>query len=106
MVAALPYCDYDINFAPLEFSGDFTDAIGSSRSPAILDRYSISVDPAEFLQMRGKGGGPRTPYRRVRAEYSDEPLFAWLLRAGDQRPCTSEATREFDELPPLHGLPP
>jgi hypothetical protein len=98
--------DDDVNLAPLEFCGDFTDAIGSSRGPAILDRCSISLDPAEFPQMRDESGRPRTPYSRIRAQYSDEPLIPWLLRVGDQWPCANEATNDFDEFPPLHGFPP
>ena len=40
--------DDDVDFAPLEFGGDFTNAIGSSCGPAILDRSRISVDPTQF----------------------------------------------------------
>ena len=40
--------DDDVDFAPLEFSGDFTNAIGSSCGPAIVDRSPISVDPTQF----------------------------------------------------------
>jgi hypothetical protein len=56
--------------------------------------------------MRDKSGRPRTPYGRIRAEYSDEPWFPWLLRDRGQRPCANEATSDFDEFPPLHGFPP
>jgi hypothetical protein len=78
--------DDDVNLAPLEFSGNFTDAIGSSRGPAILDRCSISLDPAEFPQMRDESGRPRTPYGRIRAQYSDEPLIPWVLAANGHAP--------------------
>src|SRR3974377_509290 len=44
--------DNDVGFAPLEFSGNFADAIGSSRGPAILDRYSISLGPAALPHVR------------------------------------------------------
>ena len=77
--------DDDVDFAPLEFCGDFTDAIGSSCSPAILDRSRISVDPTEFSQMRDESARPRPPYGRIRAEDSDQPLIPWLLGTGRQR---------------------
>jgi hypothetical protein len=39
--------DDDVGFAPLEFSGDFTDAIGSPRGP----RYSIAMISPSATQL-------------------------------------------------------
>src|SRR5271166_689721 len=98
--------DDDVNLAPFEFSGNFTDALGASHGPAIFDRYSISLAPAEFPQARCKSGRPRTPYGRIRPQHSDEPLCAQLLRRGGQWPSANETTCDLNEFPPLHGIPP
>src|SRR5215472_18398453 len=37
--------DDDVNFAPFEFSGEFTHPIGSSVCPAIFDRQTIALAP-------------------------------------------------------------
>ena len=90
----------DIGFTPLEFGGDLTDAIGSSGGPPMLDRYRVALGPAEFPQVRDQSGSPRPPHGRVRTEYSDEPLFPWLLRVGGQWPSANEPASDFDEVPP------
>jgi hypothetical protein len=56
--------------------------------------------------MRDESARPRPPYGCICAEDSNEPLIPWLLGTGGQRPCANETASDFDEFPPLHGLPP
>jgi hypothetical protein len=50
--------DNDINLAPDELGRDLGEALVASFPPAILDRDSTTLDPAEFAQPLHKGGDP------------------------------------------------
>jgi hypothetical protein len=48
----------NINLALDEFGRDLGGALGATLRPAILDRDSTTLDPAEFAQPLYKSGGP------------------------------------------------
>ena len=53
-----PRCYNDIDIAPDELGRDLGCAVGASLRPAMLDRDSTALDPAEFAQPLHKGGNP------------------------------------------------
>src|SRR5262249_14489598 len=76
----------------------------SSLRPAIFDGDCPSLGPAEFAQSLHKGGRPLAPRRRrARAQKSDCPQLAHLLRPRRERP-RGRAAEKRDELAPLHSI--
>src|SRR5262249_27978384 len=100
-------CDNDINLAPDELGRDLGEALVASFPPAILDRDSATLDPAEFAQAPHTSGNPlAVECRRACDKKSDRRQRACLLRACRERPCR-RAAEQCDELAPPHGgLPP
>ena len=72
----------DINLALDQFGRDLGGALGATLRPAILDRDSTTLDPAEFAQPLHEGGDPLAlGCRRGRAQVPDGRQPRWLLRA-------------------------
>jgi hypothetical protein len=64
-------CDDYVDVSSQEFSREIAHTLGAPPGPAIIDIDSLSRGPTEFSQAGDKSSRPRTPDRRVRAEYPD-----------------------------------
>src|SRR6516165_1964828 len=79
--------DNDIDLEPGELGGYLCEPIGSSASPAIVDRNGATLNPIEFAQSLYETGNPMPPSRRRgRSKKSDGRQFARLLRTRRERP--------------------
>src|SRR5262249_16615612 len=100
-----PRRDNDINLALDQFGRDLGGALGATLRPAILDRDSTTLDPAEFAQPLHEGGDPLAlGCRRARAKVPDGRQLTCLLRARGKRPCDRRAAEQRDERAPLHSI--
>src|SRR5262249_47628438 len=98
-----PRRDNDINLALDQFGRDLGGALGATLRPAILDRDSTTLDPAEFAQPLHEGGDPLAlGCRRGRAQVPDGRQLPRLLRARRERPRNRRAAEQRDEFTALH----
>src|SRR5262245_51048667 len=106
----LPYCrdsaadgDNYVHLQTDKFCRDFCITLGATLRPAILDSDVTVLDPAQFAQMRDKGGRPWTEGRSICAQESYGRQLSRLLRARSERPCC-RAAEQCDELAPPHSI--
>src|SRR6516164_6890862 len=97
-------CDNDIDLQADKFGCNFGVTRGTSLRPAILNRNSAILDPAEFTQSLHKSSSIGTPSRSVRAQEPDGWQLARLLRASGERPCNHSTAEKSDEFPSPHGF--
>ncbi len=85
--------DNDIDLEPDKLGHDLGEALGATLCPAILDRDSATLDPAEFAQPLHKSGGPLALGRgSARAQEPDSRQLRRLLRARRERPRRRRTT--------------
>jgi hypothetical protein len=101
----------DIDFQPNELGCELGEAFAPPLRPAIFNRHSASIDPAELAQSLAKSSGPFALGRgRIGAQEPDGRQPARLLRPCHERPSYYSAAKQADELTPfqlieLHPIP-
>src|SRR5262245_10607059 len=107
----LPYCrdsaadgDNYVHLQTDKFCRDFCITLGATLRPAILDSDVTVLDPAQFAQMRDKGGRPWTEGRTICAQESYGRQLSRLLRARPDWPCCAAAD-QWHALAPPHSIP-
>src|SRR5262249_7428957 len=79
--------------------------LGATLRPAILDRDSTTLDPAEFAQPLHEGGDPLAlGCRRGRAQETDGRQHRRLLRTRSERPPGRRAANERNECAAGHSI--
>src|SRR5262249_44067537 len=100
-----------IDLQPDELGCQLITALFATLCPAILDRYSMPLVPAESAEPLAEDDDPLARFRsRGRAQKADGRQFAGLLRACHERPRRRRAAEKRDELAPpqwikLHSIP-
>src|SRR5262249_6820672 len=93
--------DNNINLALDELGDNLSGALGSTLSPAILDRDRPTLNPAEFAQSLYKSCGPLAlGRRRCRAQVPDDWQLRRLLRMRRERPRRCGAAKRSYQFPP------
>jgi hypothetical protein len=97
--------DNDVHLEPDKLGRDLGEALALSIRPAIFDRDSAALDPAELAQSLRECHRPLAfAQRGALTQKPDGRQPRRLLRARHHRPRNRRAADERDELAPLHSI--
>jgi hypothetical protein len=95
----------DVRCEPNQFGRVCTNAVGITRTAAMVDAQVAAIDPAELFQPLEEGSYPSSHVLIVRCgsdQHPDAPHPLALLRARRTR-HRRRAAKKADELPPPHS---
>jgi hypothetical protein len=90
-----------------QFGRVFAHGFGIAETPAIVDADILSHHPAQLLQTLREGGQPGLCFRivrRKRCEDANARNPPTLLRMRHDRPRSSRAAEQRDEIAALHSI--